>query len=95
MKPVRNAECGVRNGEEKATAPDSLHSALRTPHFALTKPLAVPAHVAAWMLGISRTTLWTRVNLPKSDPRRIKRTSYNTYPVVELQRHIQEELKAA
>jgi len=54
---------------------------------------ALDTDLAAFYLGCSRTTLWRRVNLPESDPRKIKRTTYGTYPVAELDRHIEAELR--
>ena len=56
--------------------------------------LAVRRDAAARLLGISTKQLWRRVNLPAGDPRRIARTSYGTYPVVELHRHLAAELEA-
>lgn len=48
---------------------------------------------AAAVLGVSRTTLWRRTNLPKRDPRKIRRTSYGKIPLEELQRHLKEEIR--
>lgn len=56
------------------------------------EPLAVRPAVACKLLGISRTTLWRLKNLPKSDPRRIPVTSYETIPVAALRKHIQAEV---
>lgn len=56
--------------------------------------LAVKREAAARLLGISAKQLWRRVNLPAGDPRRIARTSYGTYPVAELHRHLAAELAA-
>ena len=47
---------------------------------------------AARAIGASRTTLWRLVNLPKSDPRRIRRTSYGKIPFAELNRHLAAEV---
>jgi len=47
---------------------------------------------AARTIGVSRTTLWRWTNLPKSDPRRIRRTSYGKIPFAELNRHLAAEV---
>jgi hypothetical protein len=49
---------------------------------------------AARIIGIKTTKLWELCNLPKTDPRRIKKTSYGKIPYAELQRHLAEEMKA-
>jgi len=62
------------------------------------KPAALCAKndiAAAAMLGIGTTKLWELCNLPKNDPRRIKRTSYGKIPISELERHIREEMNSA
>ncbi len=56
---------------------------------------ALPARDAAAYLGVCYNTLWRRSNLPKKDPRRIRKTAYGTYPVQELDRHLQAEMERA
>ena len=62
-------------------------------------PEAVPAAMksarAARYLGIGTTKLWLLTNLPKTDPRRIRQTSYGTYAKVELDRHLKVEMERA
>jgi hypothetical protein len=52
----------------------------------IPEPLAVKADEACRMLSISKTTLWLLVGKGK-----IKKTSYGTYPIAELQRHLAQE----
>ena len=55
--------------------------------------LALSAREAAKVLGIGRTTLWKQANRAATDPSRINRTSYGTYPVMELVRHLSAEMR--
>lgn len=56
--------------------------------------LCFPSHkAAAKALGIGKTTLWLRLNLPKNDPRRIRQTTYGRIPVSEVQRHLEAEMQ--
>ncbi len=48
---------------------------------------------AAVYLGVGHTTLWQLRNLPKSNPRRIRATSYNRIPKAELDRHLEAEME--
>lgn len=47
---------------------------------------------AARWLGVSRSTLWKFLNLPKSDPRRIARTSAGKIAYAEIRRHLEADL---
>lgn len=47
---------------------------------------------AAVYLGISPSQFYKLTNLDNDDPRKIRQTSYGTYPVAELERHLQAEL---
>jgi hypothetical protein len=68
---------------------------------ATTEPIAIPRRLcfpshkaAAAALGISTTTLWRRLTLPKKDPRRIRQTTYGRIPVSEVERHLEAEMEA-
>jgi hypothetical protein len=52
----------------------------------VSEKLAVKGEEAARMLDISTSQLWRLVGRGK-----IKKTSYGTYPIFELQRHLLEE----
>lgn len=64
----------------------------RIPVQFVIEPAALPLAEATKFLGCSRTTLWRRANLPAGDPRRIARTSYGTFPIESLRRHLQAEI---
>lgn len=58
------------------------------------EPAALNRAEALRFLGIGKTTLWRLENLPDSNPRRIRKTAYGTYPVTELERHLAAETRA-
>ncbi len=78
---------GAASIATQATEPRRLHIAW------LPSIGALPARDAAAYLGVCYNTLWRRSNLPKKDPRRIRKTAYGTYPVQELDRHLQAEME--
>jgi hypothetical protein len=56
-------------------------------------PGALKVGEAANYLRVSRTKVWELMNLPKSNPKRLKKTSYGTIPIAECDRHLAEEVK--
>lgn len=77
-------------GFEQATAAERLTLLTRR---GLTSLCAKNDAEACRWLGIGRTKLWALTNLPKSDPRRICRTSYGKIALSELRRHLEADLK--
>lgn len=55
---------------------------------ALGAKMAVTATDACKLLGIGRKTLWRLKSTGRITP-----TSYGTYPITELERHLQEEIQ--
>ena len=70
-------------------------SAQRIPITFIPWPGAMDAKGTAMYIGASQSTVSRLRNLPKSNPRRLRFTSYGKCPVFEADRHLRAEMERA
>jgi hypothetical protein len=70
-------------------------SAQKIPITFIPWPGAMDVGETAAYISASRATVYRLKNLPKSNPRRLRFTSYGKCPVFEADRHLRAELERA